>query len=85
MDGARVGASRMSKRRLLGARALEPDFNCDGCNLGSMNSDPWGPRLETRPVSVLTEAARAARNAGEALNRMSYRGFGLAPPSRPAS
>jgi len=34
---------------------------------------------------VLTEAAHAARNAGEALNRMSYKGFGLAPPIRPAS
>jgi len=44
-----------------------------------------GAALETRPVSVLTAAAHAARDAGEALNRMSYKGFGLAPPIRPAS
>ena len=58
-------------------------FDCDGCNLGSMNSDPWGPRLETRPVSVLTAAAQAARDAGQALNRMSYQGFRLGTAHSP--
>lgn len=43
--GAVSARPAQEKTRASSAHALwSRTFNCDGCNLGSMNSDPWGPR-----------------------------------------